>query len=220
MAYHPSDHWPLVGDVRRWLRSRREAARVRTWREQGCPAPPPHSIKQLVLREYARRHGCKLLVETGTFMGDMVEAMRRDFDRVYSIELSEELYQKARRRFARCGNVELIQGDSGVELGKLLQKLDQKTLFWLDGHWSAGPTAKGDKETPIAEELDHVAPLLLQGHVVLIDDARLFGIDPDYPPIDVVEDYLRVETGDSVDMHIDNDIIRLTPRAAVSRLAA
>ena len=50
-------------------------------------------------------------------------------------------------------NVELLHGDSGTELGNVMNKINQPALFWLDGHYSAGVTAKGDKDTPIYEEL-------------------------------------------------------------------
>lgn len=57
-------------------------------------------------------------METGTYHGDMVDAMRRSFDRIYSIELSNELHQRAAERFAGDSIVELIAGDSSIELEK------------------------------------------------------------------------------------------------------
>ena len=50
----------------------------------------------------------------------------------------------------------MIQGDSGIELMNLAARIDQPSLFWLDGHYSAEETAKGDKETPVIEELQHI----------------------------------------------------------------
>jgi hypothetical protein len=48
---------------------------------EGKPVLPPHAVKQRVVREYAKRHGLRLLVETETYLGGMVYAVRRIFDR-------------------------------------------------------------------------------------------------------------------------------------------
>lgn len=61
------------------------------------------------------------------------------------MELSKELYEKARKRFRGEKHIELIWGYSGVEMEKIMGKLGQPALFWLDGHYSAGETARSDK---------------------------------------------------------------------------
>jgi predicted O-methyltransferase YrrM len=126
------------------LRNFIEKKRVIEWKRNGKPVPPPHSIKQQVIRNYAKDYGIKILVETGTLHGDMLEAMRKDFERLYSIELDEKLYKDAQKRFNGVNHIELIHGDSGVQLEFLLKKTEP-ALFWLDGHYSGGITAKGEK---------------------------------------------------------------------------
>jgi hypothetical protein len=59
-------------------------------------------------------------------------------------------------------------------------------LFWLDGHFSAGVTARGDVDTPIVAELDSVLGRSGWNDVVLIDDARLFG-QGDYPSLSWIQ---------------------------------
>jgi hypothetical protein len=44
---------------------------------QGKPVPPPHFVKQSVVRKYAKKFRIEVLVETGTYHGAMVEAMRK-----------------------------------------------------------------------------------------------------------------------------------------------
>lgn len=194
--------------VRKWLRSRREKAHVRKWEQSGRPAPPPHSVKQSILRTHAQKFGTKILVETGTFMGDMVEAMKHDFEKIYSIELSEDLYRKAQERFQHDPQIELIQGDSGQELESLVQRIDQPSLFWLDGHYSAGPTARGDQDTPIISELSHILDAPVAGHVVLIDDARCFGTELGYPELDQLKDQVCNRWG-QVNFRVEDDIVRI-----------
>jgi len=196
--------------IGKWLRARRNRRTLDEWERRGRPVPPPHIVKQRVLREYAKRYGLRILVETGTYRGDMVEAMRPVFEKIYSIELGAELFAAARKRFRRAAHVELIQGDSARELGRVLARLDQPALFWLDGHYSAGETARGEKDTPIFEELDHILGAPDVGHVIVIDDARAFGTDPAYPTIDALRRYVLARRPDARFTVLD-DSIRITP---------
>jgi len=140
----------------------------------------------------------------------MVEAMKYCFDYIYSIELSKELYENAKKRFDGDRRVEIIHGDSGVELGKLLDRIDQPALFWLDGHYSAGVTARGYKDTPIYEELTHIFNTQNSEHVVIIDDARNFGNDPAYPTIKELSDFIKTKKPDAK-IEVEYDSIRITP---------
>ena len=88
------------------------------------------------------------MVEIGTYYGDMVDAMKDVFVQLYSIELSTELYKKAKKRFKAEKRIGLICGDRDLELMNIMNKIDQAALFWLDEHYSAGVTAKGEKDTP------------------------------------------------------------------------
>lgn len=81
-------------------------------------------------------------------------------------------------------------------------------MFWLDGHYSGEGTAKGDKETPILEELKCILNKNDYKHVILIDDARLFGNVCDYPSIDELNKFIISKDLD-IDLVVDNDIIKL-----------
>ena len=48
-----------------------------------------HRIKQKAIIDTARKYGIEHLIETGTYMGEMIEATRRHFETVTSIELSD-----------------------------------------------------------------------------------------------------------------------------------
>jgi hypothetical protein len=167
-------------------------------------------VKQGVLRGYAERYQLTIFVETGTYRGDMVEAMKPLFHKIYSIELSDKLFAEAQRRFKRDTHVELIHGDSGKELGRVMQRIHQPALFWLDGHYSAGDTARGEKDTPLVEELDQIVRAPDLGHVIVIDDARCLGSDPAYPTIQAVTDYVLSQRPQAR-ITVENDSIRITP---------
>ncbi|MCZ7667771.1 MAG: hypothetical protein M5U34_11425 [Chloroflexi bacterium] len=117
-----------VKSVKSWVLKRAVVKQtiVFQWQKKGKPNPPPHVVKQRTLRAYAQTYGLKILVETGTYFGDMVEAMKTDFDKIYSIELSEEFYRQAKLRFKDAAHVEIIQGDSGIEL-ETINEQDKST---------------------------------------------------------------------------------------------
>jgi len=134
------------------------------WRLRGAPGPKvPHRIKEMTVRQTAKEFGLRVLVETGTQYGQMVSALRNDFAEIYSIELNEDLFHAARRNFARCPHVHLLQGDSAVVLPELLQKLAPPLLFWLDAHGGA---------IPLIQELEAILSDPAAGNVILIDDAH------------------------------------------------
>jgi len=148
-----------------------------------------------------------VLVETGTYLGDMVWAQKDYFQKIYSIELSEELFHKAKKRFSNNNNVELIQGDSSEKINEIVSKITEPVLFWLDGHYSGGITAKGKTICPIYGELAHVfnSPY---SHVILIDDARLFTGKDDYPTQHDLGNF--VSANSAYKMKVENDIIILS----------
>lgn len=186
---------PVVRLVRRASRrgpkrARRELTRVRTkaqnvwWpRLRGRPTiPPPHAYKESVVLAYASRFGPRLFIETGTLHGDMVEATRDAFEHVWSIELDEALWNAAVERFRAYPQVTIVHGDSATALPEIVRDQADPILYWLDGHWSGGVTARGSLDTPLLAELTTVLARGNANDVILIDDARLFGTG-DYPSL-------------------------------------
>jgi hypothetical protein len=204
---------PLYRPMRYLMDRWRWATATRQWAAAGRPVPPPHEIKEMVLTDYARRYGLRVLVETGTCTGATVDILRYRFRRIVSIELSHELAAEAKWFFAPDPRIRIIEGDSGRVLGQVVAELDEPALFWLDGHYSAGVTAMGEDSTPVLKELDW---LLTPGqplrHVILIDDARCFGVEPGYPTLDELRAYVRSKMGDSVEIAVEGDSVRITPR--------
>jgi hypothetical protein len=202
---------PLYFPLHNWLTRRRQKKEITDWERNGKPIPPPHIIKQRTIKTYAKKFKLKTFIETGTLYGDMVEAMRYSFNQIYSIELSKVLYESARERFKDVHHVELIHGDSGIELENLMKRISEPALFWLDGHFSAGETVKGNKDTPIYDELNHILNAQDLGHVIIIDDARCFGTDPSYPSIEELTTFIKSKRA-ATKFDIQDDSIRITPK--------
>ena len=197
-----------AGKIRSRIQEYRDWQSYWRWLRAGKPIPPPEVVKQMTVREYGRKFGIRTFVETGTYLGYMVGAVRTDFERIYSIELSEQLYQDATRKFYGDERIVIMQGDSGTVLPALLEDIDEPCLFWLDAHYSAGVTARGEKETPIVKELSCILDHEIKGHVMLIDDARHFTGEDDYPAMQELRDFVSERCGKYV-FEVREDIIRL-----------
>jgi hypothetical protein len=187
----------------------RELPRIIRWMTSGCSGAAPHPIKMMIVRSYLTKYSLQRFIETGTYWGDTLDYVSKSEAHCTSIELSQDLYEAAGRRFGRHKNVTLIQGDSGKELPKLIAEIKEPTLFWLDGHYSSGITASTEAHTPVSIELNAILNHPVKRHVILIDDVRCFSGENDYPHLD---ELLRaVRTDGCYRIEISADIIRLVP---------
>lgn len=177
------------------------------WKKNGCPVPPPHIVKQLTIKEYQAKYSISTFIETGTYLGDMVEAQKKRFKKIISIELGIDLYTSAKKRFKNYDNIVILQGDSGKVLHTVLKDINEQAILWLDGHYSGGITVKGVKECPIFEELDAVFNDNNFNHIILIDDARCFIGKGDYPTIDGIKEYIK-DKNSEYQVNVKDDIIR------------
>ncbi|HKG62168.1 MAG TPA: hypothetical protein VKB05_20585 [Pyrinomonadaceae bacterium] len=192
------------------LKLRRDLEARRAWEKQGRPSPPPHIIKEELIRDYAKTFNTNVLIETGTYLGDMVHAMKKCFSRIISFELDQTLAAQAQKRFAGDNHIQIIQGDSGKLLGDCIATINEPCLFWLDGHYSGGITAKGTLETPIKNELSSILSHAVDGHVILIDDARCFTGENDYPTLDELQTFVA-ERKRGWRFTVETDVIRVHP---------
>lgn len=130
-------------------------------------------------REIFSQFPNKYFVETGSFMGDGIRYALQSgcFEKIHSIELSDAHFNHVSRLFRNMDQVSLWQGDSATVLARLLFDIDAPATFWLDAHYSGADTARGDKLSPILEELECIRKHPIHTHTILIDDVRLLGTD-------------------------------------------
>lgn len=176
------------------------------WCISGFSPPPPHVVKQRIVKKYAKHYQLDTLVETGTYLGEMIEATQNTFKKIVSIELDHCLYLAAKDKFAGYPHISIVEGDSGKVLPSILKTVDDGCLFWLDGHYSGVGTSKSDKDTPIIEELNYIFNSNLHRYAILIDDARCFNGTNDYPHLDIVR---KMASEKNLKFAIKNDIIRI-----------
>lgn len=179
---------------------------------------PEMSEKRSVIEFYRKIFEPKVMVETGTFFGDTIEYFKSKFETLYSIELSEELAERAVKRFANDMQVKIVQGDSGIVLKSILSEINSPVLFWLDGHYSSEfyikgefvRTAKGATDTPVKKELDIILQSKVES-IILIDDARLFNGINDYPTIKEVRKKVKSYNA-NYSVFVKKDIIHIIPK--------
>lgn len=126
------------------------------------------------------------------------------FDKYYTIELGEDICRIASKRykhfeendckpsyhmihtddqdmeFNKVGRyfnnrLNLINGDSGVEIKQLLNEINEPICFWLDAHSGADKYARGEEDVPLLQELKAIKEHQIKNHIIAIDDAHLFG---------------------------------------------
>lgn len=179
------------------------------WHVAGRKIPPPHVYKQKAVELYGKKFNIPILYESGTYKGDMAYGMRKKYKKITTIELSDYYYEYAKKRLKNNNNIKIIKGDSEKEIKKFLKSLKEPCVFWLDGHFSFGKTAKSKINTPIVNELKSILNHSINKHVILIDDAREFKGKDDYPKINKIKKMLK---GSDYTMEIKYDIIRITPQ--------
>jgi hypothetical protein len=117
----------------------------------------------------------EILVETGTHYGETIKNLKNEFKEIHSIELSEKLYKMCLNIFKYDININLYHGDSSKIIPEIIKNIEHNTVFWLDGHYSGGETARGEVDCPLLQEIESISNDFNNQCLIIIDDFRLFG---------------------------------------------
>jgi len=128
----------------------------------------------LQLQDDYRKYSC--FIETGTLMGNTIFSVEPYFNKLYTIEFSEYYYNNTKNNY-NGNKINFILNDSSIEFETLLPTITDKTIFFLDGHWTGGNTGRSSKDCPLEEEIRHINNLFRNEAIIIIDDYRLFGLD-------------------------------------------
>jgi hypothetical protein len=199
---------PILG---RYLKRRGEERQIKEWIDKGRPLPPVHAFKRSIIRKFKQKYRLYTLIETGTYKGEMVEAMLPVFRQIHSVELHSALFASAKDKFKKHSHVTMWQGDSAIVLEDILKQLQEPALFWLDGHYSGVGTARGNNDTPVIKEIAGIgAHPLNSKHVVLIDDAHCFNGSNGYPTLRAMEK-MAAEMFPKHHFKIQDNIVEIVP---------
>lgn len=144
------------------------------------------TLRQFALQPIMEAFGCRLFFETGTSAGDGVHyASFFTFDEIWSVEVVQELAERAQARFAGDERVRILNLSSEDAFLRMLPSLAPSVpiLFWLDAHFpgaddglaSYSSEADVDRRLPLERELGLLAALRPNSRdVVIIDDLRIY----------------------------------------------
>ena len=183
------------------------------WLLNNSPSPPPHFVKIETIKKYLFDSGAPVFVETGVGSGATLMEIAKLGLQCFSIELDSGSYKRAKELLKNYQNVSLIHGDSANMLPQILESLETRALFWLDAHYSYDNKERAEKETPIQEELSAILNHSAEGHIILIDDVRLFGnprgnMYHDYPTVSEVIRQME-DAGRKYSVENFHDILRV-----------
>jgi hypothetical protein len=122
-----------------------------------------------------------MFVESGTNSGETLEKLYNEFETLHTIELDQKYYEKFDKIIEEKNYEKIINhfGDTIDILPLILQKCIEskdKSVFWLDGHWSGGDTALGIESCPLFKECVSINNFYQpDSAIIVIDDYRLFG---------------------------------------------
>ena len=136
------------------------------------------SINNIFLKEIqddVSQYPC--FIETGTLNGDTTFALEPYFEKLYTIEFCQKYYINTMNSY-KGNKINFILGDSSIVFADLLPQILDKSIFFLDGHWSSGDTGRSAKDCPLIEEITHINNLFKNKAIIIIDDYRLFGLSP------------------------------------------
>jgi len=177
------------------------------WKLRGEPPRTPHLLKQRVVCEYAERYGLRVLVETGTYYGEMVAAIKNRFRAVYSVEFDHRLAQRAIKKFARHKHIHIFEGDSQKIVPELLKQIGEPALFWLDAGYYGWAGTQGDKQR-LTTELEAILRDTGKKHIILMDDAHGLNGQNGAPTIDQLKQRIQSEWPERR-VEVGHDILRI-----------
>jgi hypothetical protein len=179
------------------------------WKLRGEPERSPHLVKQRAVLEYAGRYGLSVLVETGTYYGEMVAAMKNHFEEIHSVEYDSRLARRAQKKFSGHSHIHIHEGDSQQVVPEILRSLRRPALFWLDAGYYGWAGLQGDKRR-LTSELEAILAHPVAGHAILMDDAR--GLNGLNGAPTVAELTARIQSAfPGRKVEVKHDILRITP---------
>lgn len=131
------------------------------------------------------KFNCNVFIETGTGRGTgLLYAMRFNFNKLFSIEINEQLHLQAKRKFM-SDKVFLSNGPTEEKLPAILSliKKEDKILFWLDAHFPGADFQLGSYDDVLPDNIK--LPLTVEMEIIykyrkdckdsfIIDDLQLF----------------------------------------------
>lgn len=140
----------------------------------------PHLGRVPEILKLAENKNCNVFIESGTYDGASFKIASESglFERCYSVEIKQRLYQGLMTRYPEKPDRKVFLGRSHeifVEQIFPLCQLSDRIFFWLDGHYSKGKTGGAEYPCPLLDELRAIKEYCPTTSVVIaIDDTDDF----------------------------------------------
>lgn len=141
-------------------------------------------MKRKIIEDIMIKENINYFIESWTYLWETVNYFKSKVKNITSIELSEELANFSQNKYKSHNNIKILQWDSWKIINNIAETLSEKSLFFLDWHYSGGFTAKWDSDCPLIQEINGISKSKIKNHVVIIDDYRLIWNDKDYPTLE------------------------------------
>lgn len=119
-----------------------------------------------------RKHRAAIFIETGTHQGGgiLVALCVGFFREIHSMETDEGYYLSSSELYLGNDRVSIVKGSSRDELPKILKRINERAVIFLDAH-------SPDEKNPLFDELDVIAKHWVRSHCLMIDDRRMWGCE-------------------------------------------
>jgi tRNA G46 methylase TrmB len=176
-----------------------------------------------VFKFFKTNFNANIFFETGTYLGETTVKSSYIFEKVYTVELSKELFNNALTKFKNLDlkNIIIYNENSELITKQYCSNCKDRTVFWLDAHYSAGKTSGGDLENPLLKELEYILKSDTE-HFIIIDDVRYILTNFQesickFPNIVDISKVILEYNNDRYDISIFNDCIFLVPKYAFKK---
>ena len=160
------------------------------------------------------------VVETGTCLGSTTIFFSQNFENVHSVEINNEYLNIARERNP---NANYYLGSSDQLLPQIIEKLNGKTIFFLDAHW--------ENHCPLLNELNCIATMQNKPIIVIHDfnvpntslgfdsyNGQVFNYEWIKPKLDAIygiDNYKFYYNSDEKSTEVKRGVIYITPKEEV-----
>jgi len=167
-------------------------------------------LTQEELQDIIKDKKIKVMLETGTYLGDSTLEGSKMFEHVHTIEIVPELREQAIEKCKDRDNITFHLGDTVKLLPNIVDEIREPCLWFLDAHQSGPETSNnGEEWVPLLKELAAILEHMNRDvdNVFTIDDVRLFSKHWDWEGVSIksIEECFRVHGVEIKYRRIKND---------------
>jgi hypothetical protein len=131
-----------------------------------------HTFLPEIYIETGAREGNNLLKASELRVSPLANCAFREIE---SVELNDYYFSLAVERCKEISHINIVHGDSAVELPKILKKYNEPVVVFLDAHYYDDPNLTKSR-FPLWDELTAMKNRDYED-IIIVDDIRVFGIE-------------------------------------------